>query len=68
VVGFSPRKQALVLYLMCELSHKAFDFEKLGKHKKGKGCLYLNRLSEINFKELEKIIKTSISLTLKQNQ
>ena len=68
VVSFSPRKQALVLYLMCELFHKAFDFEKLGKHKKGKGCLYLNRLSEINFKELEKIIKTSISLTLKQNQ
>lgn len=62
ITGFSPRKQALTLYLMCDLSHDGLDFTDLGKHKLGKGCLYIKRLSDINIEVLEKIIKDSISI------
>ena len=60
LTGFAPRKQALTLYLMCDLSHDGLDFEGLGKYKKGKGCLYLKRLSDINLNVLKRIIKDSI--------
>ncbi|MEL0301787.1 MAG: DUF1801 domain-containing protein, partial [Flavobacteriaceae bacterium] len=62
LVGFSPRKQALTLYLMCDLSHDGLNFTGLGKHKLGKGCLYIKRLSDINIDILKKIIKDSIRI------
>ena len=68
LTGFSPRKNALTLYLMCDISHKKFNFEALGKHKKGKGCLYIKKLADVDLKVLEEIIKTSISLTVKKDQ
>lgn len=68
LTGFSPRKNALTLYLMCDISHEFIDFSTLGKHKKGKGCLYIKRLDDVDLKALENIIKTSISLTVKKDQ
>jgi hypothetical protein len=68
LTGFSPRKNALILYLMCDISHESIDFSTLGKHKKGKGCLYIKRLDDVDLKALEDIIKTSISLTVKKDQ
>ena len=68
LIGFSPRKNALTLYLMCDISHESIDFSTLGKHKKGKGCLYIKRLDDVDLKALEDIIKTSISLTVKKDQ
>ena len=68
LTGFSPRKNALTLYLMCDISHESIDFSTLGKHKKGKGCLYIKRLDDVDLKALEDIIKTSISLTVKKDQ
>lgn len=68
LTGFSPRKNALTLYLMCDISHESIDFSTLGKHKKGKGCLYIKRLDDVDLKALEEIIKTSISLTVKKDQ
>jgi len=68
LTGFSPRKNALTLYLMCDISHDQIDFDGLGKYKKGKGCIYIKKLENINLTVLEKIIITSISLTLKNNQ
>lgn len=68
LTGFSPRKNALTLYLMCDISHESIDFSTLGKHKKGKGCLYIKRLDDLDLKALEDIIKTSISLTVKKDQ
>lgn len=62
LVGFSPIKQALTLYLMCDLSHDGLDFEGLGKYKLGKGCLYIKRLTDINIGILKKIIKDSIRI------
>ena len=68
LTGFSPRKNALTLYLMCDISHEFIDFSTLGKHKKGNGCLYIKRLDDVDLKALENIIKTSISHTVKKDQ
>ena len=68
LTGFSPRKNALTLYLMCDISHESIDFSTLGKHKKGKGCLYIKKLDDVDLKALENIIKTSISLKVNKDQ
>jgi hypothetical protein len=56
VLGFSPRKQNISLYLMGGLENIKDELEKLGKHKTGKGCLYIKSLDEINTSVLKKII------------
>ena len=56
-VGFSPRKQNLVLYLHCELEKQSALLEKLGKHKIGKSCLYLKKLEDAHLPTLKKLIK-----------
>lgn len=58
-VGFSPRKAALVLYLMGGLEANAHLLAKLGRHKVGGGCLYLPRLDEVDTKTLIRLIKLS---------
>ena len=68
LVGFSPRKQSLSLYLMCDLSHNELDFKGLGKYKLGKGCLYVKRLSDINLKVLKKIIEDAIKIIHKKHK
>lgn len=62
VAGFSPRKNALTLYLMSSYEFKGFEKElaKLGKHKTSKGCLYLNSLADVDEKILRSIIKKTI--------
>src|SRR5438093_13250113 len=42
LIGFSPRKQNITLYLMLGLEHSKDLLQKLGKYKTGKGCLYIN--------------------------
>ena len=56
-VGFSPRKQNLVLYLHCILEEQTALLEKLGKHKIGKSCLYLKELDDVHIPTLKKLIK-----------
>lgn len=68
LTGFTPRKNALTLYLMCDISHQSIDFSTLGKHKKGKGYLYIKRLDDVVLKALENIIKTSISPMVDKDQ
>ncbi len=58
-VGFSPRKTALVLYLMGGLKANANLLAELGTHKVGGGCLYLPRFEEIDPKVLTRLIKLS---------
>ena len=58
-VGFSPRKAALVLYLMGGLKANAALLEELGPHKVGGGCLYLRRLEGVDTKVLTRLIKQS---------
>jgi hypothetical protein len=58
-VGFSPRKAALVVYLMGGLKANAGLLRELGPHKVGGGCLYLRRLEEIDTKVLTRLIELS---------
>jgi len=55
-VGFSPRKQYLTLYLHCQLEKQGELLDKLGKHKIGKSCLYLNKLEDAHLPTLKKLI------------
>jgi hypothetical protein len=54
-VGFAPRKANLTIYLMDLQIHQA-SLENLGKHKQGGGCLYINKLEDIDLNVLEAII------------
>jgi hypothetical protein len=58
-VGFSPRKAALVLYLMGGLKANANLLAELGPHKVGGGCLYVPRLGAIDTKVLARLIRLS---------
>lgn len=59
LTGFSPRKQSLTLYLMPYFDSLNKMFTELGKHKTGKGCLYINKLADVDLKVLEQIIRKS---------
>ncbi len=71
VIGFSPRKQNIALYGLKVFTMTTGGLKegkgendfllKLGKYKEGGGCLYINKLSDINQKELEKIIKLAVN-------
>lgn len=54
-IGFSPRKANLSLNLI-DLQRHAEALKKLGKHKAGMGCLYINKLEDVDIKVLEKMI------------
>lgn len=59
-VGFSPRKQNLTLYLMAGFDGRETLLRKLGKHRTGKGCLYLNRLDDVHMPTLRQLIVQSV--------
>ena len=59
-IGFSPRKANLSLHLIFNMEEHADTLAKLGKHKTGKGCLYINKLSDIDMKVLEKIVNLAV--------
>ena len=58
-IGFSPRKANISLYLVLDIKKFAADLKKLGKHKTGVGCLYINKLDDIDVRVLEKLINTA---------
>ncbi|HYV33909.1 MAG TPA: DUF1801 domain-containing protein [Candidatus Limnocylindria bacterium] len=58
LVGFSPRKQNLTLYILAWKKEDPKLLAKLGKYKRGGGCLYINRLADVNQKVLASLIKT----------
>jgi len=60
-IGFSPRKANLSLYLSMYTGEHADALKKLGKYKTGVGCLYINKLEDIDLKVLEEIIKVSLN-------
>jgi hypothetical protein len=59
ITGFSPRKQSLVLYLGPGLEDKKL-LSKLGKHKVGKGCLYINKLDDVDRDLLRELVIKSV--------
>jgi len=58
-VGFSPRKAKLVCYLKLDSVGAAPLLARLGKHGTGKGCLYINKLSDIDLSVLEELVTDS---------
>jgi hypothetical protein len=58
-IGFSPRKTNISIYLMNLQIHEE-SLKKLGKHKTGSGCLYINKLEDVNHTILEEIIRLTI--------
>ena len=63
VIGFSPRKQNISIYFMGGLNLVEDELSKLGKHKTGKGCLYIKSLSDVNAKVLKKIFAKAFKET-----
>lgn len=60
VAGFSPRKQSLTLYIMGGFSKHGELMTKLGKHTTGKGCLYINKLDDLDMGVLEDLVQASV--------
>ena len=60
LVGFSPRKVAISLYVNTENANKEDTLAELGKFKMGKGCIYIKKLSDINTDILREIIRKTI--------
>jgi hypothetical protein len=61
-IGFSPRKANLSLYLTGAVKQHADALEKLGKHKTGVGCIYINKLSDVDVKVLKGMIEASLKM------
>jgi hypothetical protein len=61
LTGFSPRKQNLTIYVKGYLEKYQDRLKTLGKHKHGKGCLYIKKLEDIDFENLRDLIAYSIS-------
>lgn len=59
-LGFSPRKAALSLYLTCDLDQFEDLLKDLGPHKRGRGCLYVKKLEDIDMKVLKKLLKVGL--------
>ena len=60
LIGFSPRKANLSLHLSAGIQEHSASLKKLGKHKTGVGCLYINKLEEIDLKVLKEIIDAAL--------
>jgi hypothetical protein len=61
LIGFSPRKQNIALYIGVNNGNIPELLQKLGKYKTGKGCLYINKFTDINSDALKQIIKASFN-------
>jgi hypothetical protein len=60
-IGFSPRKGKLSLYVTVAAEKYADRLKEMGKHKTGKGCIYINKLSDVNVDKMTSIIKDAYS-------
>jgi len=65
-VGFSPRKQALTLYLMLGgVENSEEMLARLGKYTRGKGCLYIKRLADVDLTTLKEMVRASVDYVVK---
>ena len=60
LVGFSPRKAAISLYVFSGMPEHEYLLENLGKFKKGAACIYVKKLSDINIPVLKEIMKKTM--------
>ena len=61
LTGFSPRKGAISIYLMGNFPSRPTLLAQLGRHKMGKSCLYIRKLSDVNLPVLEQLLTKSIA-------
>lgn len=59
-IGFAPRKANLSLYISVGIKEHEAALKKLGKHKTGVGCLYINKLEDVDLKVLSGMISESV--------
>ena len=67
LTGFSPRKQAMVLYVMAGFDRYNVLMKSLGKYKTGKACLYIKKLDDVNVNVLQELIKSSVDYLTKKS-
>jgi hypothetical protein len=60
LAGFSPRKQALTLYITAGFDGYGELLGKLGKYKTGKACLYINKLEDVDLATLKEMVRRSV--------
>jgi hypothetical protein len=60
MVGFSPRKASLSLYIISSSDDYEEILGRLGKHRMGKSCLYINKLADVNISVLKELISKSV--------
>ena len=69
MIGFSPRKNDLTIYLITGFQKHPELMEQLGKHKASKGsCLYIKRLDDVHVPTLKKLIKASVKQLKSQSK
>ncbi len=68
LVGFSPRKQNLTLYIMSGFDNYDSLLADLGKFKTGKSCLYINKLEDVDLPTLRELVKQSVSHVARTNR
>ncbi len=68
LIGFSPRKQNMTLYIMPGFDDYENILEDLGKHKIGKSCLYVNKLADVDKDVLRRLIRRSYKHMKETNQ
>ena len=66
LTGFSPRKQALSIYIVSGFSINPELMEKLGKYKTGKSCLYVKKLDDVDRSALAQLVKESVAFIRKK--
>ena len=66
ITGFSPRKANLVLYIMPGYRDMSDKLARLGRHKAGKSCLYINKLADVDMEVLREIVEDGFSY-MKEN-
>jgi hypothetical protein len=60
LIGFSPRKANISLHLVLDIKKQTTALNKLGKFKTGAGCLYINKLNDIDINVLKELIQAAI--------
>jgi hypothetical protein len=62
IVGFSPRKGNMVLYVLRGVAEEQDLLDRLGPHKTGKACLYINKLSSVDLGVLRRLAELSVAI------
>ena len=67
-IGFSPRKQNIVMYLLYGYEKHEELMSRLGKHKTGKVCLYINKLADVDLEVLKEIMTLAFNISVEESE